>query len=297
MTEFCPDCGEEYGDCTCGKKEVEKPTEQTQLNDGGGGFLDKIMAIAEKASAQPLAPQNPMNIEVKNLIVSSVPIQEMVICAPPDIIALAKRRQLTNADIEAIIWHEEGLALALKDRSTRIRFELEIDETARAFFKRKESRFHRNEDDYIGVATWEGDCQPVKFTKTNLIKFISKYKANVPDEVNDAIKKLTLKESRHTETIMLEDDVERMTEEERSVTNLPKKFKITMPFAYGVEADLEFEARVVRDNYGKGRPTIELECVNSRQLLQDVMQSIISQFPSEIPRYYGRLDAPSTKER
>jgi len=186
----------------------------------------------------------------------------------------------------------------LEDRATAIRFEPEIDQMTREFFQR-EKKSHYNDYSDIGTLVWEGDYQPVRFTKANLLKFIATYEADVPQEVKDAIKALKIKQTTKTDSILISDgddgEGERTTDEEKVVTNLPKKFALTMPIAHGVSANLEFDAKVVRDNYGKGRPTIELRCTNGRQVLQDLMQGIVSQFPAHVPRYYGRLN-PTHKQ-
>lgn len=240
----------------------------------------------------PVAKE-PMSIEIKNLIVASMPKQEVVIGAPQDIVAISK----TRPDVKAIIWSEEELSLMLEDRSMAIRFEPEIDTMTKEFFKR-EKKSHYNDFADIGVVVWEGDYQPVRFTKANLLKFIATYEADVPQEVKDAIKGLKIKQTNKTDSILISDEDgegERIMDEEKVVTNLPKKFALTMPIAHGVSANLEFDAKVVRDNYGKGRPTIELRCTNGRQVLQDLMQGIVSQFPEHIPRYYGRLNPAYSK--
>ncbi|HEX9907899.1 MAG TPA: hypothetical protein VGB78_05460 [Thermoplasmata archaeon] len=240
---------------------------------------------------KPMTPEvqrEPMSIEVKNLIVASMPKQEVVIGSPADIVAISK----TRSDVKAIIWSEEELSLMLDDRSMAIRFEPEIDPMTKEFFKR-EKKSHYNDFADIGVVVWEGDYRPVRYTKANLLKFIATYEADVPQEVKDAIKALKIKQTNKTDSILISDEDgegERIMDEEKVVTNLPKKFALTMPIAHGVSANLEFDAKVVRDNYGKGRPTIELRCTNGRQVLQDLMQGIVGQFPADLPRYYGRLN-------
>jgi len=235
--------------------------------------------------------RDPFSLEVKNLIVASTPRQDIVIGLPKDIVIFSKKRK----DVQAIIWNEEGLALLLDDRSTQIRYEPEIDNMAKAFFQR-EKRRHYDSIFSPGTTVWEGDFQPVRFTKTNLLKFISRHKASVPNEVTDAIKSLKLKQTQQTDSILLEDDGERTIEEERTITNLPKNFTLNMPISQGIRANLEFEAKIIRDDYGKGRPTIELQCVNARQVLRDIMEGVISQFPKEIPRYYGKLNSGKKEE-
>ena len=248
----------------------------------------RIEAYESKKETNIVSAKDPLSIEVKNLIVASMPEQEVVIGSPDDIIAISKSR----CDVKAIIWSEEELSLMLDDRSMAIRFEPEIDSMTRKFFKR-ENKSHYNDFADIGVVVWEGDYQPVRFTKANLLKFIATYEADVPQEVKDAIKALKIKQTTKTDSILITDEEgegERTMDEEKVVTNLPKKFALKMPVAHGVSANLEFDATVVRDNYGKGRPTIELRCTNGRQILQDLMQGIICQFPPEVPRYYGRLN-------
>ena len=246
----------------------------------------------DKNSIVPV--KEPVSIEVKNLIVASVPKQEVVLGSPADIVAITNSR----SDVKAIVWSEEELSLMLEDRATAIRFEPEIDQMTREFFKRQK-KSHYNDFADIGVVVWEGDYQPVRFTKANLLKFIATYEADVPQEVKDAIKSLKIKQTNKTDSILISDDDgegERIMDEEKVVTNLPKKFALNMPIAHGVSANLEFDAKVVRDNYGKGRPTIELRCTNGRKILQDLMQGILEQFPPSVPKYYGRLNPAHRKD-
>jgi len=248
----------------------------------------KIEAFEQEKQKSIVPAKEPLSIEVKNLIVASIPKQEVVLGSPADIVALTNNR----TDVKAIIWSEEQLSLMLEDRTTAIRFEPEIDQMTREFFKR-EKKSHYNDFADIGVVVWEGDYQPVRFTKANLLKFIATYEADVPQEVKDAIKSLKIKQTSKTDSILITDDDgegERTMDEEKVVTNLPKKFALKMPIAHGVTANLEFDAKVVRDNYGKGRPTIELRCTNGRQVLQDLMHGILEQFPPAVPKYYGRLN-------
>ncbi len=240
----------------------------------------------------PNAEGKPVSIEVKNLIVSSSPKLDLLLGTPDDIVALAR----TRVDIQAVLWSEEEVSLLLSDRSTEIRFQPELDGMTAEFFTREKKSYY-DDDKGTVTAVWEGDYQPVRFTKTNLLKFIARYEADVPDDVKAAIKNLRLKETRNTDSIALDDhEGERIVEEERSVTNLPHHFSLNMPLCHNVRADLEFEAKIVRDNYGKGRPTVELQCINARQVLKDFMQRAIEKFPPAIPRYYGRLNPPKHRE-
>ncbi len=248
----------------------------------------------EKAGKIEQESKEPVAIEVKNLIVSSMPKQEFALGAPSDIVDMANSRK----DLEAIVWNEEQISLVTKDRSVAIWFQPEIDQMTREFFTREKKR-HYNDFGDQGTTVWEGDYQPVRFTKANLLKFIARYEADVPQEVKDAIKSLKIKQTNKTDSILITDDDgegERTMDEEKVVTNLPKNFALNMPIAHGVSANLEFDAKVVRDNYGKGRPTIELSCTNARAVLQDLMKGILEQFPEQLPKYYGRLNPTRRKD-
>lgn len=240
----------------------------------------------QERGLQP-ASKDPVSIEVKNLIVASIPKERLVIGTPRDIVAVTK----ASPGVKAIIWCEEAVSLMLADRSVEIMFEPELDPTVKAFFKREERR-HYNDFSDMGTRVWEGDYATVRFTKKNLLKFISQYESDVPTEVREAIKNLKLTKSSEAMTVALDDDTERFMEDEKVVTNLPKKFILDLPLAYGVRASMEFEAVVIRDNYGKGKPTIDLRCVNGRAVLRDMMENITRQMPPGIPRYYGRLNLP-----
>lgn len=253
---------------------------------------DKIESYdSPKKEIEPMK-ESP-SIEIKNLIVSSMPKEEFAIGTPADVAALAK----TRSDLKAIVWSEQQISLVLHDRSTSIVFQPEIDPTVQMFFTREERR-HFEDIFSPGQTVWEGDFKPVRFTKRNLLKLIKEYEADVPDEVKEALKSLRVTQTQKSDSqlISVEDDSERTVEEESTRTNLPRQFTLNMPLAYGVRANLEFEARVVRDSYDRGKTTIELRCMNARKVLQDLMQGVLEQLPPDVPKYYGIYN-PRHKER
>lgn len=56
---------------------------------------------------------------------------------------------------------------------------------------------------------------------------------------------------------------------------------------------LEFEASVVKDEdrYGqeKGKKYVQLQCLNGREVMRDLMRGYLLQLPKGMPQYYGRL--------
>ncbi|HEX9908565.1 MAG TPA: hypothetical protein VGB78_08920, partial [Thermoplasmata archaeon] len=174
----------------------------------------------------------------------------------------------------------------------QIAYQPEVHRAAKLFFRHEEKRLNRGWFDE-GILTWEGDCEPVQFTKRMLTKFIRTYGLSTPKELEDAVKQLKVSETFLSDTIMLDDDSdnERRVEEESETTNLPKKIKLTLPLAEGLFGELEFEARVCKMKVDYGHATerrgVEVRCTNSRKVLRDMMDGIMEKLPKDIPRYYG----------
>jgi hypothetical protein len=203
--------------------------------------------------------------------------------------------------IQAILWNEACIALVTRDPSTVITFRPEINSTVAMFFCRDEKRSERSfSGKEIGVRVWEGDFEPVRFTKSNLLKFLQRYSLKEENKLLESIKNMKVTE-RHVTTekmISLEDDDNfRATEEQVLQTNIPTKFSLEVPLIDAADGklfvSLDFQAQVItsEDRYGeqKGKKLIELRCLNSRQVLHDLMRKYADLLPKSIPRYYGRL--------
>lgn len=239
-----------------------------------------------------------VNIEVKNLIVSQ---QSGVQLAVGDLQSL--KAVLVDREVSAIVWNEDTISLITSDRSTEIWFRPEITPSAELFFSRKDSR-HR--DMWTGETTliWEGDYEPVRFTKRNLLKFFKKYADALPPDVAKSIKSMKLVETKTEDSIMLGEDTddEKTVVEHRQDTNIPKKFNMRMEITPGFLADLECEAAVVSKKEGiydavsRGDKMIEIRCTNAREVKRDMMSMLCNQLPPEIPRYYGRYRVKGGKD-
>jgi hypothetical protein len=101
----------------------------------------------------------------------------------------------------------------------------------------------------------------------------------------------------------LDSDNVRRTEEEVETTNIPKRFILTMPLTEGIDAQLEFEAKIAKaenrydqDPEDRGKK-IELRVVNARQALKAAMETILERLPPGVPAYYGRTRIADGKGR
>ena len=230
----------------------------------------------------------PFNLEIKNLVVTPMPSTKIGL---GDVDSL-RRFVINRIDIEAIVWNEDRITLLTESKNDQIAYQPEIHPAAKLFFRHEEKRLNRGWFEE-GILTWEGDCEPVQFTKRMLLKFIRTYGLQTPKELEDAVKQLKVSETFLQDTIMLDEDSdnERRVEEESETTNLPKKFKLTLPLAEGILGEMDFEARICKMKADYGRQTdkrgVEVRCTNSRKVLRGMMDNIMEKLPKDIPRYYG----------
>jgi hypothetical protein len=256
-----------------------------------------------------LAPKNEdelqSRIEIQNLVVNPSSRREIAIGNIDSFLRVTH----DTKGISAILWNEEGITLLTKDYSTVFTFRPELNPSTMMFFCRSEKREHVSFfGQQTGMRVWEGDFEPVKFTKANLLKFLKKYTIKENTELVNAVKEMKITE-RHTRTetmIDLNDDNNFQASEEQVMqTNIPTKFTLQVPLIENpVEqayVNLDFEAQVVQneDRYSneKGKKLIQIQCTNARQVLKDVMQDYVGRLPKGIPKYYGRLSIESLEGR
>jgi hypothetical protein len=228
-------------------------------------------------------------MEIKNLIVASLPVRDVLIGDTESVLRLVQENQKV---IQSIFWSESGISIQTNGNENII-FQPEFDNSSALFFERETKRRGGYGED-ADTRVWEGEYAPVQFSKQMLIKFLKKYASYFDDEVTEAIKslKVTERSDSATEMISLDGDHERETIETQETTNLPKTFTANMPLFDGVEVELHFEASVKQktDDYGnKGKQKIiEIRCTNAREAVRDVFKGIMSQLPEDIPKYYGK---------
>lgn len=231
------------------------------------------------------------SIEIKNLVVSPLPSTKVAVGDADSLQRIAVNR----TDIEAAIWNEAEIALLLRNRNEQITFKPEVHPASALFFS-PQQKYARKSIFDLGERIWEGDFSPVQFTKRTLVKFLKTYGLKTPEEVQKAIRQMSVSEVFKQDSIMLdeESDNEKRIEEESETTNLPKNFKVFLPLTGETYAELAFEARVIKlkEDWGKDTPRrgIELRCTNARKVLQDMMKETLDKLPKDIPRYYGKLE-------
>jgi len=243
-------------------------------------------------------------VTVENLVVNPKTRREIAIGN------IESFQKITNdiSNISSILWNEEGITLITTDYSTIVTFRPELNPSVSMFFTRSERRESTSLfGKQTGMRVWEGDFEPVKFTKGNLLKFLQQYTIKDKSGLMNSIKEMKIVE-RHTqtETMIDLDDENYKTEEERTLqTNIPTKFILEVTLMENpyekVHVSLEFEAKVVENNdpfsTEKRKKYIQLQCVNARQVLRDVIQEYVKRLPPNIPKYYGRLSLEPTERR
>ena len=213
-----------------------------------------------------------------------------------------KRIATQTTGIQAVLWNEGSITLMTGDPSTTITFMPELVPDTAMFFMREEKRMGGNpfkEGD--GVRVWEGDYSPVRFTKSGLLKFLKDHSFKSSIDIVGKIKEMKINERKTTTESMINlenDDNFRRVEEQELTTNIPAKFSMEMPLVQTPEkiitVNLDFEAQVVREKDSwrgdeKGKPLIQLRCVNAREQLHRLMLEYTKLVPETIPKYYGRL--------
>jgi len=228
-------------------------------------------------------------IEIHNLTVSPLPILNVGVGDGRSLEQIIEK----TPGVTGIIWNEYEIALIMRDRNTQIKYKPEFSSQTVMFFVPERKRYGASFFD-DGVRAWEGDCEPVQFSKRNLLKFLAEYGDQFPPELQESIKKMRVSKSQSQEVMMLDvdSDNERRVEEEVEKSNLPKKFTVSMVVSEKYIGQLDFEAKVVKlkDGYrDTNRLGVELRCVNTRTVLREMMETVLDKLPPELPRYYGAV--------
>jgi hypothetical protein len=230
-------------------------------------------------------------LKIDNLTVSPLP-QMRINCG--DASSFIKMVENTP-QIIGCMWSEEKISLILSDRATLVQFYPEINSTTSMFLQRKEHRRDENNKNVV----WEGEFEPIQFTKANLIKFLKNQKTSLPEDVMFAIKNLQVieKKAHESEMLSLDNDDSRTVIEETTNTNIPKHFSMELPVSENYIGKFDFEVGVVtlKDKYDNdtNKKGLVLRCLNARNVLRDMMQQITSKLPKNIPLYYGALSLES----
>jgi hypothetical protein len=244
-------------------------------------------------------------ISVENLVVNPRSKREIAIGDTDSFLRVTK----DTKGISAILWNEEGITLMTKDYSTVITYRPELNQSVTMFFQRENKREGKSIfGDQTGMRVWEGNFEPIKFSKGNLVKFLKRYTIKENEALMKAIQNMKITEHKsRTETMidLSNEDNFSAQEEQITQTNIPANFTLEVPLIENAleqaYVSLEFEAKVVEntDRYAddKGKKYIQLRCVNARQVLKKVMQEYVDRLPKSIPRYYGRLNLESLEGR
>jgi hypothetical protein len=197
----------------------------------------------------------------------------------------------TRQDAIAVVWNESGARVLLRDSSHVLTYRPEITSDAEQFFSREEKR-HQQPDGSLGPKVWEGDFEPVQFTRAKLRRFLEAHATDVPDDVVRGLARLKL------DTTEVESDAEDGYAQVRSQrSTFPKEITVNLELMPGTVVPLRFETQTCSLDGQFGRRTgvmgIELRCLNAREVLRDAIGIALSRLPPELPRYYGAAPAPS----
>lgn len=228
-------------------------------------------------------------IEIRNLIVAPMArVQTMV----SDVESLLRIAEWEGNRLKTIVWNEESITL-VADATRELRYVPELNPTVAMFFERDQKR-EPGELFQKGVRIWEGDYEPVKFAKRRLIQYLKQHATVFDPEVQDAVRQLKVTKTEKLEAMMLDEDSDdESSMKERTNTNLPKRFRATIPLADGLTESLEFEAEPVKakNDYGRevDKYVIQVRCLNAREALRSMMSKILERLPADVPRLYGRV--------
>ena len=243
---------------------------------------------------QPNQDKLDRSVDIKTLVVSPLPIRKLVVGEVANIVDIANLKQ---NNIDTILWNEKEIQFVLKEGNTEISFKPEIHPCTGMFFNKQEK--YENVSMFDGKGTgriWEGEYEPIQFTKGNLLKFLTKYAHFFDKAIEKTIKnmRLTKKKIEHSEMIDLDDDHSKTIIEKEKSTNVPKEFTATLPFFENFNGILNFEVVVTKkkNEYGRreNKPTLELRVTNAREVIRDVMKNVMALFPANIPKYYGKTE-------
>ena len=219
---------------------------------------------------------------------SNVPVTVLRVGNNMDFIKMAKN---SAPKLAGVMWSENCITLVAQNRFVVGCYEPALTPVAKMFFS------HENKRGRDERRIWEGEFDPVLFTKQNLLKFLKTVEmTNAPREIIEAIRNMKVTEKKEVaSTINLNETSEKTVIEESEETNLPTRFSLTIPVSDDFAGKFDFEAKVVPardryDNEDKNKKAIELRVINARQVLRARMESIVAQIPAEVPRYYGRMD-------
>jgi len=247
-------------------------------------------------------------VEKKDVVQQATPtvnVGTLVVTKPErDIIALGDSESFTafikNIPVQAIIWNEDHLIAMTGNRGTILAYKPEIEPTTQMFFTRDSGR--RDVGFSATKTVWEGEYEPIEFTKGNLIKFLKTYAKDSSADLINNIKNMKVIDKIQSNSEMIDlgtgdfdDQNVRTVEEETSITNIPNKFILTLPVMANYKAEFAFEAKVIRsqdDDYhnpNKGKKVIQIKVLNAREVMRGVMYDILNKLPKDIPKYYGRM--------
>lgn len=212
-----------------------------------------------------------------------------------------------TSGIEAVIWNERSISLLTLDPSREITFTPEIEPDTQMFFEREHKREQLGFGE-VGPRVWEGDFEPVVFTKKDLLTFLKNHTDGTGDdnELVRAVRNMKIRQSRDESELMLDDDSDdvRRVEVEKESVNIPKHFTLMMPLTEGISMEVQFEAglhKVKKGDYydkddGKTK-RIDLRAVNARKVLRGLMEVVLARLPGDAPRLYGATQVVQSGDR
>lgn len=233
-----------------------------------------------------------VDVDIQSLVIAPAPMVRINVGDADDFARLVE-----NLPVKGLVWNERCITVLMDDRNTVVRFYPEIDPVLSVFLQRENGRRESGGIfGEVGPIIWEGEFEPVQFSKQRLLQFFQSLDTELPGEVLDAIRSLrvSVRREHSEEALDLESGDIKTIIEERTKTTMPRRFAVEIPVCPFYRGRFEFEARLVqkRNRYGEpeNKMAIELRCLNARAVLRDMIQTVLSQLPPGIPRYYGAME-------
>lgn len=200
-----------------------------------------------------------------------------------------------TAGVKGVVWNEGGITLILNDRYTSVKYEPNIHPLAKIFLEHSSLRGRQ----------WGGEYEPVKFTKTDLIRFLQTLQVyGGTADIIDLVKDVKMRQSRHEhDMISLDEDKSVSVVEESFQSNIPKTFTLKIPVTPDFVGEFKFDVSLEKpgDRYDRGESAgnkiIVLRCTNPLDVLRGNMLHVLDCLPKEIPRLYGQMEIKSNRER
>jgi len=232
-------------------------------------------------------------IEVKNLIVSPAPMRRIRLGTVESMLAAVSD---PRNEVKAVVWNERRIHL-VTGNGMDISFKPIFDRSTTVFFNPREERLRAGwGDPDDGKLVWEGEYEPVLFSKTSLLRYLKQYSDCFDERIQQAVRELKVRASASSKEIMLDDvgEASRTVEEVTSTSNIPREFSASLPLFDGIRVEVVFEASIKKKDK---KTLIELQCTNAKEVMRQAMEGVLARLPEGLPAYYGDMRVEAGNEK